>query len=104
MSEDRKMYAIICSGCGKDSEVPFSPKPDKPVYCKECLPKHRADKNVTKSSSENSQKAINIASPDMVKQFENWQKIMSESYLQSMKAYGEMMNKFAETWKKTMQG
>ncbi len=118
MSNERKMYPIICSGCGKDSEVPFTPKPDMPVYCKECFPKHRADKNVTKPSGENSkkatnvfgtdmlkqfenwQKSTNVAYPDMFKQFENWQKMMSESYLQSMKAYSEMMNKFAETWKK----
>ncbi len=42
MSEDRKMYPIKCSDCGTDSEVPFEPKPDRPVYCKECLPKHRS--------------------------------------------------------------
>ena len=41
MSEDRKMYKCVCSDCGKDSEVPFEPKPDRPVYCKECLPKHQ---------------------------------------------------------------
>jgi CxxC-x17-CxxC domain-containing protein len=41
MSEDRKMYPCTCSDCGKDSEVPFEPKPDRPVYCKECLPKHQ---------------------------------------------------------------
>ncbi|MDH5418224.1 MAG: hypothetical protein OEW86_09615, partial [Nitrosopumilus sp.] len=27
---------------GTDSEVPFEPKPDRPVYCKECLSKHRS--------------------------------------------------------------
>jgi len=63
----------------------------------------RVGKNVTKPSGKNSQKATNIADPDMLKQFENWQKIMSESYLQSMKAYDEMMHKFVETWKKTLQ-
>ena len=99
----RKNGKTICSGCGKDSEVPFSPKPDKPVYCKECFPKHRASKNVTKPSTDDSQKTTNTASSDMLKQFENWQKMMSESYLQSMKAYSEMMNKFAETWKKMPQ-
>jgi len=41
MSQDRKMYKCTCADCGKDSEVPFEPKPDRPVYCKECLPKHR---------------------------------------------------------------
>ncbi len=37
----KKNYPIICSDCGKDSEVPFQPKTDRPVYCRECLPKHR---------------------------------------------------------------
>jgi CxxC-x17-CxxC domain-containing protein len=42
MSEDRKMYPMKCADCGTDSEVPFEPKPDRPVYCRECLPKHRS--------------------------------------------------------------
>ncbi|MBI1662361.1 MAG: DNA-directed RNA polymerase [Nitrosopumilus sp.] len=41
MSEDRKMYPCTCADCKKETEVPFEPKPDRPVYCKECLPKHR---------------------------------------------------------------
>ncbi len=41
MSEERKMHPIKCSDCGTDSEVPFEPAPDRPVYCKECLQKHR---------------------------------------------------------------
>ncbi|NDB32842.1 MAG: DNA-directed RNA polymerase [Nitrososphaeria archaeon] len=41
MSYDRKMYPCTCSDCGKASEVPFEPKADRPVYCKECLPKHQ---------------------------------------------------------------
>ncbi len=42
MSEERKMYPIKCSDCGTDAEVPFDPNPDRPIYCKECLPKHRS--------------------------------------------------------------
>ena len=42
MSEERKMYPIKCSDCGTDAEVPFEPAADRPVYCKECLPKHRS--------------------------------------------------------------
>ncbi len=42
MSQERKMYPCTCSDCGKDSEVPFEPKQDRPVYCKECLPKHQS--------------------------------------------------------------
>jgi len=42
MSEERKMYPCTCSDCGKESEVPFQPKEGRPVYCRECLPKHRS--------------------------------------------------------------
>jgi len=41
MSE-RKMYPIKFADCGKDSEGPFEPKTDRPVYYRECLPKHRS--------------------------------------------------------------
>lgn len=41
MSQERKMYPCTCADCGTDSEVPFEPKEGRPVYCKECLPKHR---------------------------------------------------------------
>jgi len=31
-----------CSDCGKEiTELPFSPSPDRPVYCKECWAKRR---------------------------------------------------------------
>ena len=41
MSEERTMYPCTCADCGKEDKVPFEPKPDRPVYCKACLPKHR---------------------------------------------------------------
>jgi len=39
---NRTMYKTKCADCGKDCEVPFEPKGDRPVYCNECYPKHRA--------------------------------------------------------------
>jgi CxxC-x17-CxxC domain-containing protein len=33
----KKMYRAICSECGCQTEVPFIPSNDKPVYCKECF-------------------------------------------------------------------
>jgi len=33
----RQMYPAICSQCGKETEVPFQPRTDKPVYCSECF-------------------------------------------------------------------
>jgi CxxC-x17-CxxC domain-containing protein len=32
---------VICSDCGKSTKVPFKPTAGKPVYCQECLIKHR---------------------------------------------------------------
>jgi CxxC-x17-CxxC domain-containing protein len=36
---DRPMFNVVCSNCGKDSQVPFRPSGDKPVYCSECFEK-----------------------------------------------------------------
>ena len=35
-SRERQMYPAICSRCGRETEVPFQPSGNKPVYCKEC--------------------------------------------------------------------
>lgn len=40
----RKSYPAVCSNCGKHTDVPFKPDPDKPVYCKECFEKVKAEK------------------------------------------------------------
>jgi CxxC-x17-CxxC domain-containing protein len=40
----RKMYPVVCAECGKDTEVPFEPRGDKPVYCRECYNKVRLSK------------------------------------------------------------
>jgi len=37
----RPMYAVICYECGKDSELPFKPSGNRPVYCKECFAKRK---------------------------------------------------------------
>jgi CxxC-x17-CxxC domain-containing protein len=33
----REMHPAVCSNCGKDTEVPFVPRGDKPVYCSDCF-------------------------------------------------------------------
>ena len=35
-SAPRQMYPVKCATCGKDTEVPFAPRGDKPVYCSDC--------------------------------------------------------------------
>jgi CxxC-x17-CxxC domain-containing protein len=34
---EREMFPAVCSQCGKDTQVPFQPKPDRPVYCSDCF-------------------------------------------------------------------
>ena len=35
-SYQRQMYPTVCAQCGKQTEIPFEPRLDKPVYCSEC--------------------------------------------------------------------
>ncbi|MBI2856352.1 MAG: zinc-ribbon domain containing protein [Chloroflexi bacterium] len=37
----REMYPVVCAACGKDTTVPFQPRGDRPVYCRECFSKQR---------------------------------------------------------------
>ena len=37
----RQMFPATCAECGKDTEVPFEPRGDKPVYCSDCYRKVR---------------------------------------------------------------
>lgn len=41
-SGPRQMYPAVCAACGKETEVPFPPRSDKPVYCRECFQERRA--------------------------------------------------------------
>ena len=38
----RKMYDVICDGCGRPTQVPFQPRGDRPVYCRDCFDQQRA--------------------------------------------------------------
>lgn len=40
---ERKMYDVTCADCGKETTVPFQPKEDRPVYCRDCFEKHKND-------------------------------------------------------------
>ena len=37
------MHDATCGDCGKQCQVPFEPRQDKPVYCNECFPKHKPE-------------------------------------------------------------
>ena len=38
---EREMFQATCSSCGKVAEVPFQPRGDKPVYCRDCFASRR---------------------------------------------------------------
>ena len=38
----REMFTVICADCGRETQVPFQPRGDRPVYCRECLANHQA--------------------------------------------------------------
>jgi CxxC-x17-CxxC domain-containing protein len=35
----RQMFPVVCAECGKNTEVPFQPRGDRPVYCTDCFRK-----------------------------------------------------------------
>lgn len=35
----REMYPVVCAQCGAQTEVPFQPRGDRPVYCSDCYSK-----------------------------------------------------------------
>jgi len=37
----REMHKATCAACGVETEVPFRPSGDRPVYCRECFSNNR---------------------------------------------------------------
>lgn len=40
----RPMYRATCANCGNETQVPFQPREDRPVYCSECYQSQRPDR------------------------------------------------------------
>lgn len=40
-SRDRQMFPAVCGQCGKQTQVPFQPRSDRPVYCPTCFEAQR---------------------------------------------------------------
>lgn len=38
---EQQMFPTICAQCGKDTQVPFQPRGDRPVYCSTCFEAQR---------------------------------------------------------------
>jgi CxxC-x17-CxxC domain-containing protein len=37
----RQLYTVICAECGAETQVPFQPRGDRPVYCRDCYEARR---------------------------------------------------------------
>jgi CxxC-x17-CxxC domain-containing protein len=36
-SRSRELFPVVCSRCGVQTQVPFMPRDDRPVYCSACF-------------------------------------------------------------------
>lgn len=41
-SGPREMHKAVCADCKKECEVPFKPREDRPIYCKDCFAKRKS--------------------------------------------------------------
>ncbi len=39
---EREMFPAVCAQCGKETQVPFQPSGDRPVYCSDCFSAQRS--------------------------------------------------------------
>lgn len=37
----REMHTAVCAACGIETQVPFRPNGDRPVYCRDCFSKNK---------------------------------------------------------------
>lgn len=47
---ERSFTQVTCAACKKDCEIPFKPRDDRPVYCKECFSKRKDGDSFSGSS------------------------------------------------------
>lgn len=40
----REMHPATCARCGKETQVPFVPRGDRPVYCSDCFSRERSSR------------------------------------------------------------
>ena len=38
----RQMFPAVCASCGQQTEVPFKPSGNRPVYCRDCFQSQRS--------------------------------------------------------------
>ncbi|NLB75025.1 MAG: hypothetical protein GX799_00970 [Crenarchaeota archaeon] len=63
---------VKCSDCGKAATVPFKPTAGKPVYCRECLSKHRTKRTEPRSRVENRNQSLDNEKHAWSRRRESW--------------------------------
>ncbi len=48
---ERQMYPAVCAECGKETQVPFQPHDDRPVYCSDCFATKRPSGGYERTAS-----------------------------------------------------
>ena len=38
---ERRDFEVVCADCGQSTTVPFEPRGDRPVYCRDCFDSRR---------------------------------------------------------------
>jgi len=50
MTSSKETYKAVCADCGTETMVPFVPSAGRPVYCRNCYPKHKSVHGVGRST------------------------------------------------------
>lgn len=37
----KELFSVVCGDCGRETQVPFRPSQDRPVYCRDCFGQRR---------------------------------------------------------------
>ncbi len=40
---ERELFNVVCASCGVETQVPFRPTEDRPVYCRDCYQKSKEE-------------------------------------------------------------
>ena len=51
---EAQITQVICSDCGKETEIPFKPRSSKPVYCRACFEKQGRGRSNMRSKTRSS--------------------------------------------------
>lgn len=43
--QEREMFDVVCADCGTQTQVPFKPDGERPVYCRDCYRKHKPQRS-----------------------------------------------------------